>query len=98
MNLALFKCLRNIDVVGRNADGSADRCFIEGKEYLFCFDFKKGSVFIINEVNEYDISKMEYMHRDFELIKTGGFDDFDLDEITMHKYKKLYKNRINYEE
>ena len=98
MKLALYKCLENIDITGRNADGTPDRVFNKDKEYLFCYDEKKEQVFIICEVDEYYVSNIKYMEHGFKLVRVGNLDDFDLDELSQQRYKKLYRERLNYEE
>lgn len=102
MKLALMKCIEDVIITGRNEDGSADHCFIGGKDYLFCVDEKKKKVdiFTFNEVKEVHFLKLldDFSYKHFDLLKMDELDNFDLDEFTKAKYQKLFKERYEYSE
>lgn len=98
MKLAKLKCIKDMIVHGRNSDGSPDVCFNESCEYLFCLDEKKQEIFTLNDVKEvhflklFDTFTIEY----FEVMKIENCELFNLDELTLKRMKKLYKERYNY--
>lgn len=96
MKLALFECHTDVFVTGRNDDGSPDHCFYKDKEYLFCYDEKKHTVFTVNEVGEFDTSKLEFMGREFTLLRIADVEQFNLDEFTERRLRKLFKERLHY--
>jgi len=105
--LALLKCEKDMIISGRNADGSPDTCFHKDTSYLFVVDEKKEEMFIVNETGEVhfmdapdsnDELVSEFEAEYFNVVKVGKPSEFDLDEFTLMKLEKLYKERYEYSE
>lgn len=100
MKLAKLKCIKSVVIYGRNEDGSADQCFEEGKEYLFCFDVKKNEIFTYNDVQKVHFLKLDdyYTDKHFVVLSLGEAESFGLDEFNMNRMKRLFKERHNFQE
>ncbi|WP_311078109.1 hypothetical protein [Paenibacillus polymyxa] len=98
--LARVRCRESMIIYGRNSNGKADRCFEEGKDYLFCYDVKKDEIFTYNEVNEMHFFSLDdvYTDKHFELVLIADAAEFGLDEVTLMRFKKMFKDRHNYTE
>jgi len=100
LKLAKLMCKESVIIYGRNANGEPDKCFEGGKEYLFCFDEKKGDLFTFNEVKEVHFLKMDDYFTDqyFDVITVGNADEFGLDEFTLNRMNRLNKDRYDFED
>lgn len=101
MKFLLVKCIEDVVITGRNSDGTPDHCFIKGKEYDMCLDEKKGDCFTVNEVREMHFIGYEnnyYFDKHFEVVRELIEDDFNGDELRLHRLKKMAKEKHNYEE
>ncbi|MCP1159341.1 hypothetical protein [Bacillus infantis] len=98
--VAKLKCKQSVIIYGRNSDGSPDECFKEGREYLFCVDEKKGEIFAFNDVKEVHFLDLVdyYTDKHFDIVKIDQVENFNLDEFTHAKMKKLFKERYDYSE
>ncbi|HHQ1468753.1 TPA: hypothetical protein QCU25_001229 [Bacillus anthracis] len=101
MKFLLIKCIKDINISGRNEDGTPDHCFVEEKEYDMCLDERKNECFTLNEVNVMHFFTYEnnwYFAQHFEVVKELQEEDFVGDELRMHRLKKMAKEKHNYEE
>ncbi|WP_257151380.1 hypothetical protein [Bacillus anthracis] len=101
MKFLLIKCIKDVIISGRNADGTPDHCFIKGKEYEMCFDKRKNECFTLNEVKEMHFIGYEnnyYFDKHFEVVKELTEDDFNGDELRLQRLKRMAKEKNNYEE
>lgn len=101
MKFLLIKCIKDINISGRNEDGTSDHCFSKGKEYDMCLDERKNECFTLNEVNVMHFFTYEnnrYFAQHFEVVKELQEEDFVGDELRMHRLKKMAKEKHNYEE
>ena len=96
MKIAQLECIEDVIIHGRNE--SPDHCFEEGKKYLFCFDEKKGDVFTVHEVNEVHFMTLEerYTEKHFDVLGVKDAENFNLDEFTFKKMKRLFKERYDF--
>jgi len=100
LKLATLLCKESVVIYGRNENGEADRCFQKGKEYLFCVDEKKGEIFTLNDVKEVHFLSLSdyYTDKHFKVLTIKDIEKYDLDEFTLNRMKKLYKEKYHYEE
>ena len=98
LKLAKLKCIKTVIIHGRNDNGEPDRCFLQGKEYLFCYDEKKGEIFIHNEVKEVHFLSLNdyYTDKHFEVMTIGEAAIFKLDEFSLNRMARLYKERYDF--
>lgn len=99
MKLAELHCIQDITIYGRNEDGSPDHCFIEGKDYLFCVNEHDQDLFTVNEVGMVHYCKLDddFTKDNFIIKHVKEAVDYGLDDLTLHKMKKLNKERKNYQ-
>jgi hypothetical protein len=100
LKIVKLKCKKDMIIYGRNENGKPDKCFECGKEYLFCFDEKTGNIFIFNEVKEIHSLDLEdyYTDKYFDVIAIDDAENFNLDEFSLNRMKRLYKDRNKFVE
>ena len=100
LKLARLKCKESVIIYGRNANGEPDKCFEQGKEYLFCVDEKKGDIFTFNDVKEVHFFGLNDSYTDqyFDVIEVKDAEEFGLDEFTLSRMKRLNKDKYDFEE
>lgn len=100
LKLAKLKCKESVIIFGRNTNGEPDKCFEGGKEYLFCVDERKGQIFTHNDVKEVHFLKMDdyFTDKHFEVLVIKNADEFDLDEFTLSRMKRLNKDKYDFED
>ena len=101
MKFLLIKCIKDINISGRNEDGTPDHCFAKGKEYDMCLDERKNECFTLNDVKEMHFFGHKdnwYFDEHFEVVKELQKEDFTGNELRMHRLKKMAKDKRNYEE
>jgi hypothetical protein len=98
--LAKLACKETMIIYGRNADGEPDQCFEEGKEYIFCVDEKKGSIFTFNDVKEAHFLSLydSYTYKYFNVMAIGDAHEFGLDLFTLERMKRLNREKHDFEE
>ncbi|MFE6075604.1 hypothetical protein ACFVQB_14125 [Paenibacillus sp. NPDC057886] len=100
MLLAKLKCIDSLTIYGRNPDGSPDHCFKEGREYLFCFDTKKGELFTYNDVKEMHFFSFSdyFTDKHFSVIEINKMENFGLDQFDLARYRRMFKDKGSYSE
>lgn len=98
LKLARLKCKESVVIYGRNEDGKPDNCFEIGKEYLFCYDEMKDEIFTHNDVNMVHFLTLNdaYTQKHFELLALKEAEGFALDEFSLGRMKRLYKERHDF--
>ncbi|MBE7896110.1 hypothetical protein G7L40_20595 [Paenibacillus polymyxa] len=98
--LARVRCRESMIIYGRKPNEEADHCFEAGKEYLFCYDAKRDEIFTYNDVNEMHFLSLSdyYTDKHFELVLIADATEFGLDEVTLMRFKRMFKDRHNYAE
>ena len=93
ISLVNLKCKESVIIFGRNKNGFPDKCFEEGKEYIFCLDEKNGDIFTYNDVREVHFLSMndDYTDKYFEVLEIKQIDEFNLDEFTLNRMKNFIK-------
>jgi hypothetical protein len=100
LKLAKLKCKEDVIIYGRNKNGEPDKCFKKGNEYLFCVDEIKHNIFTFNDVKEIHSLGLDdyYTDKYFEVLTIDESDNFGLDEFSLNRMERLYKDRKNFQD
>ncbi|MCP1159390.1 hypothetical protein [Bacillus infantis] len=100
LKLAKLKCKKSLIIYGRNTGSEPDKCFENGKDYLFCVDEKKCDIFTYNDVKEVHFLSLndDYTYQHFILLEVNDAEEFGLDEFTLNRMKRLNKDRYDFED
>jgi hypothetical protein len=100
MKIAQLTCLDDVVIYGRHENGDPDHCFTKNTKYLFCLDEKKNNIFTINDVEKFHIFPLssDYTATHFEVNSIDTIEDSPVDEVTLQRMKRIYKDRHNFEE
>lgn len=100
LKLAKLICTQSVIIYGRNENGEPDKCFEVGNEYLFCVDEKKGEIFTFNDVKEVHFLSLDdyYTDKHFDVLTIKDAEEFELDEFTLSRMKRLNKDKYDFEE
>lgn len=100
MKIAELHCIKDIIIYGRNEDGSPDHCYVAGEDYLFCLDAKSDSYFGLNEVGMVHFIRTndDYTTLHFTTNEVNDIEQFGFDDLTIHRLKKLEKERKNFQD
>jgi hypothetical protein len=100
LQIAKLNCVEDVITYGRNSDGSPDHNFKKGNVYLFCVDEKKGDLFTYDDSKEVHFTgaQHKFTEKHFDVIAVGEANTFGLDEFTLIRMKRLYKERHDFAE
>lgn len=97
MKIAELHCIKDILIYGRHEDGTPDHCFTAGEDYLFCLDDESDSYFGLNDIGMMHLVRMNdgFTSLHFTINELNDIEQFGFDDLTIHRLKKLEKERKN---